>query len=349
MPNKVTEKTLYNINEVEIFSAGTWNGDKYTVEDLDNMVQAFKDTAETSRPYLKLGHDDKQDLLQEDGYPAIGWVGNLYRKGEKLVADFIDIPEKIYELIKNKAYRNVSSEIYWNLSMGEKKYPYLLGGVALLGADMPAVSNLKDILAMYKSLLQKGAEIKSYQLELDAFKIKKYELVKEEEVMDMTGEEKDKLESEIKDYKAKLEQLETSQKDALDKQTESEKELSELREFKMKAELEKAEMLLNSQVDEIVKSEYGCEAVKDHLKQLLGTEKKAYTVKDIEVSKFELVKEILKFAHEAAKLNVKEVTVDGEKIPQGADIDAKIKEYMAEADCSYIQAYKHICKKYNVK
>jgi hypothetical protein len=48
--------TSYNLKGVEIFSAGTWNGDKYTVDDLHGIVEAFNETKGGVQPYLKLGH-----------------------------------------------------------------------------------------------------------------------------------------------------------------------------------------------------------------------------------------------------------------------------------------------------
>ena len=99
---------LSNIKGVEVFSVGTWNGQTFTEQDLDKMVESFKETSATVRPFLKLGHDDDQKLLQKEGLPAAGWVGSLYRKGGKLLADFVDIPKKIMELIENKAYRKVA-------------------------------------------------------------------------------------------------------------------------------------------------------------------------------------------------------------------------------------------------
>lgn len=88
----------FKIQGVEIFSVGNWNGDDYTHDDLYEMVRAFDDNKVGARPHLKLGHDDKQELIQRDGMPAAGWIEKLYVVGDKLVADFSDIPKKIFEL-----------------------------------------------------------------------------------------------------------------------------------------------------------------------------------------------------------------------------------------------------------
>lgn len=147
---------MNEIKGVEIFSAGVWNDNPYTVDDLHEMVKAFNENSTGARPYLKLGHDPKQRVLKKaleyeehDGMPAAGWVKNLYVVGEKLLADFFDIPEKIFKLIEQKTYRKVSSEIFHNISIGEKKYGKMLAAVALLGADNPGVMNLNDIMSVF--------------------------------------------------------------------------------------------------------------------------------------------------------------------------------------------------------
>jgi cation transport regulator ChaB len=146
-----------NLKGVEILAVGTWSGSKeatYTKEDLDGIVDAFK--ALTGDPKLnyeapaKLGHDGKQKLLQSDGYPAAGWVASLKRKGDKLVADFKNVPAKIGALIDAGGYKKVSSEIYQDYEMGGKVYPLVLKAVSFLGGDIPAVKTIKDILATYK-------------------------------------------------------------------------------------------------------------------------------------------------------------------------------------------------------
>ena len=81
MPKKFL-KTGNNISGVEIFSCGEWNGDEYTIDDLNSIVSTFEETKVGVRPYLKLGHDEEQKLLQEDGLPAAGWVDRIYVKGE---------------------------------------------------------------------------------------------------------------------------------------------------------------------------------------------------------------------------------------------------------------------------
>jgi len=136
------------LTDVEIFAAGTWNGDPYTVEDLDKMVEADR-----SLPFwapVKLGHTEAQKWFgQDDGAPALGWVTNLRRRGEKLLADLINVPTVLINLIRNGSYRTKSAEIYWNYKNpadpAGKVWPRVLKAVSLLGADLPAVTSLEEL------------------------------------------------------------------------------------------------------------------------------------------------------------------------------------------------------------
>lgn len=138
-----------SIQGLEIFATGKWNGDPYSADDLDEMVRAFG--AVGFKPPLKLGHSEKQKILKGEGLPAAGWVDSIYRKGKKLLADVRDIPDTIYQLIKSRAYDRVSAEIYWNYTDSEsgKKFPRVLRAIALLGQDIPEVTNLKAISEMF--------------------------------------------------------------------------------------------------------------------------------------------------------------------------------------------------------
>src|SRR3989304_8867047 len=61
--------------EAEIFSAGTWNGETFTPEDLEEIARNFELLREVLSPPLKFGHDAEQTLLgQADGDPALGWA-----------------------------------------------------------------------------------------------------------------------------------------------------------------------------------------------------------------------------------------------------------------------------------
>ncbi len=129
------------IKGVEIFSTGTHNGDAYAESDLDEMVRAH--AALDFRPAIKVGH-----TKDAPGAPAYGWVQNLRRVGQKLVADFTDMHDSVVEALRKRSYDRVSSEVYFNLNRGGKTFKRALKAVALLGADVPAVAGLKPIHKM---------------------------------------------------------------------------------------------------------------------------------------------------------------------------------------------------------
>lgn len=139
---------MFDVQDIEIFAEGTWNGDVYKTEDLDEMVRAFNEVGHLTQPIVKIGHSEKQKLLAEDELPSAGLVKNLRRIGEKLLADFVNVPKKVAQVIRNKAFSRVSSEIFWNINVLGKKFPRMLKAVSILGGAMPAVVTLDDILKL---------------------------------------------------------------------------------------------------------------------------------------------------------------------------------------------------------
>jgi hypothetical protein len=356
---------LKEIKQVEIFSSGTWNGDTYTADDLDEMVRAFTENRGRFRPYLKLGHNEEQSLIQADGLPAAGWVGNIYRIGEKLFADFVDIPAKIYELIENRAYRKVSCEIYWNVQIDGKEYPYLLSAVALLGADTPAVMNLSDILSMYGLKPEDATdEIKIYSAPENSCNVKRYKTtdinlstsevdtmpaekteneVKLEKDLAAQAEKSQELEAELAKFKADAEARETELRTL--------KEEKERLEAKaLEAEMKRQETEREAYVSQLVSEKIITPAMKPYVLALIGDHKAEYSIDQTEgeakkYSKNDLVKEILKL-HSAKDVNVEESSSEGKK-DEGTTEDKireKIEEYMKENKCSFTQAYKAVTK-----
>jgi len=345
---------MNRINGVEIFACGKWNGDEYTMDDLNEMVKAFNENP-TLKPYLKLGHDDKQVILQQDGYPAAGWIERVYIVGEKLVADFCDIPDKVYKLIKNKAYRKVSSEIFWNLKIGEKVYSKVLAAVALLGADTPAVTSLNDILGMYKN---QSGELKIYQANID-LKLPQFSNKKKGETKEQTEKELE-LEKQFKEQQEKLAALETEKAKyaTIEKaKADAEAELETLRKYKAEAEKKEQELLEKAEIariekfaTELVSEKLATPAMKPLVEALIGKEKKEYTINEKQMSKEEILKEALMLFKEAAKVNFAESSEEGQQTQKDFDkeLDAKAKEYATKNGVTYGQAIK-IVKKEGVK
>ena len=231
----------------EIFSVGKWNGDKYSENDLDDIVTHFNALKDSVKPPIKLGHTWKQ------GQPALGWVKDLKRNGNKLIATLAQVPKIVYDAIKAGRYKRVSSEIYWNFKdKTGKTFNYVLKAVALLGADIPAVDNLKDLEAYLMQSIHDGSfdRIASYEFE---------------GVTDETGSiilkplNKSKVsnnmsENEKKVYEDQIAAKEAALKDAESKVKEAEAKLKTYEENKAKELRAKHETEFKSFCEDLVKS-----------------------------------------------------------------------------------------------
>lgn len=184
MPND--EITLAEIKDVEIFGIGTWKGSqKITVTGsmLDQMVTAFhalSDKVSGFRPPIKLGHTDAQRFIgQNNGAPALGWVSAMRRVGDKVLADFSDVPSSLVDLIRKRLYNSVSIELLPKLEYQGTTFENVLSAVAVLGAELPAVKGLKELsLSLFDASVQEriflsekeqGQQMADYtQAQLDA-------------------------------------------------------------------------------------------------------------------------------------------------------------------------------------
>ena len=137
------------LKSAEIFSVGKWNGLEFSDSDLEAIVRSFESLQLSGRVPLKLGHNDEQQMV--DGQPALGWVGRIWKEGGKLLADFVNVPNVIYQAIRDKLYNFVSVELLQDAEQSGDKYPWVLSAVALLGSDRPAVSNLKELSKLVMS------------------------------------------------------------------------------------------------------------------------------------------------------------------------------------------------------
>ena len=141
-----------DLKGADIFASGQWNGLDFSNDDLDNIVKAFEFFGMGGRVPLKLGHNAAQAIV--DGQPALGWVDRIWREGNKLKADFRDVPSLIHDAIKRGLYKYVSVELLRDVVAGTRTVPLVLDAVALLGADLPAVGNLDDLQALTMTTLQ---------------------------------------------------------------------------------------------------------------------------------------------------------------------------------------------------
>jgi len=339
-----------DIKGVEIFSAGTWNGDAYTLDDLDEMVRAFNENAEHVRPFLKLGHNNEQALLKSDGMPAAGWVTKVYRDDDKLLADFEDIPDKIFRLIERRAYRKVSSEIYVNVQISDRKYKYMLGAVALLGAELPGVMNLNDIMARFSENHFKSVRfyatnqdgVKTYdnksidgglQMEKDLdkeFEALEAKLDEQSQLLEDLAEQNKKFATDLDSEKTAKEELETAK-------AELQKKYQELL-------LEKQEVELEKSLDKLLGDDVCPKSAREYAKALLGAEKKEYSFgEDDDSEKLDkegLLRKYSKLVKDSAGVNFDESSVD-EKNDQETELEA-IDRLVKDEQLDYAAAYKKV-------
>ena len=206
---------------VEIFAIGQWNGMTFDKEDLNMMAAAFNSLKEVHKVPLKFGHNDEQPFT--DGQPALGWVSEVWVDGTKLMAKFVDIPEVVYTAMQNKLYKHVSVELDMGVEHKGSYYTWVLSGVALLGADIPAVNTLADLtsymgknneLSFKKRVAFTAININKQTEEFDMNELEKAQAeiaalkaeneAKDEKIVNFT-KDKVELESKVTEFKAKEE------------------------------------------------------------------------------------------------------------------------------------------------
>ena len=263
---EMAKKDEAEVFEVELFATGTWNGMEFNESDLRQIVNAGAALSNFLDVPLKFGHNDEQTMT--DGKPAIGWVDSIKMVGDKIVGVFRDVPKIVREAISKKLYNKVSIELDFDVEHGGTNYPMVLTGVALLGADLPAVNTIED-LSKYMSLSG------SRRLVFSTFK--------EEE--GMNDDEKARLKAAEDEAKRLREQ---SQKDA-EERAKFEREKAEFEARKKEAD-EKARKEhfarkkeeLTTKLDAFVKAEVITPAYRDAL--LKGWEEKDTCVERVEFS-----------------------------------------------------------------
>ena len=367
--NELKTRSIYN---VEIFSVGKWNNDKFAVDDLYDLVESFAETKDLLKPYLKIGHGEDQKLLAAEELPAAGYVENLRVVGNKLVADFRDVPDKIYQLIQTRAYARVSCEIFFDPEIEGKKYRKALKAVAILGGQTPAVSNLKDILALYgmtesKEIYASSGEARVYdqnaecrKYEIDATTLQQEDgmekqlkelqdklAAKEAELVDANAKlakfsqaDAEKLTAELTETKTKLDAVTKEKGELLAKFETVSKSYASISEKMATIEKEKRTNEINAQIDKLITSKKLAPASKEAMFTILST------LSEGEVKKFKLgeaetdpVSAVLKMfeSNGVVDINTEEGTKTGEKKTFG-DVSDKAKKYAEEHKVSFKEA-----------
>lgn len=141
----------YSIPGVEIFAAGTHRGQPYTRRDLAQIVANFEKFSSPRarkvmlRVPLVIGHEEDQEYLKRTDLPAAGWATRMWLDGDVLKADFDHVPKQIAELLKDKAFRTTSLEIYDAPPDGIPGKGPMARRTAALGAEIPEVKGLAEI------------------------------------------------------------------------------------------------------------------------------------------------------------------------------------------------------------
>jgi hypothetical protein len=159
------------IKGVELFAVGTWRGvnsplggDRYTREDLEAMVQAFNQGA--MRPKIKITHGSDREQVD------IGEVVNLRLEDNRLVGDFVNLDENLYQLMRKGLFRRRSAEILWNMrDKAGRLWRRVVKAVALLApGQKPAVSLAEGYQferAYCYELTNKDDNVSSVRFEVD--------------------------------------------------------------------------------------------------------------------------------------------------------------------------------------
>lgn len=133
---------------VEIFKVGKWrdslgrtvNADNAMVDQIVENFASLNSVPGFNVP-IKLGHNDKV------GEPAYGWVSELSNEQGVLTAAFEDVDPAIVDAVRKRSYNAVSIELAPRVEYEGKTFRNVLSGVALLGAEWPAVKGLKPLSA----------------------------------------------------------------------------------------------------------------------------------------------------------------------------------------------------------
>lgn len=139
------------ISGIEIFARGVHRSKPYSAADMADIVRNFQEFSAPDAPRILLrvplviGHEEDQQYLQRTDIPAAGWATDVWTQGGRLFADADHVPAEVSRLIKGKAYRVVSAEIYDEPPDGVPGRGKMLRRIALLGADIPEVKGLAEI------------------------------------------------------------------------------------------------------------------------------------------------------------------------------------------------------------
>lgn len=135
---------------MEVMAPGTWNGIPFDKARLKKIVDNFKKLLHNHSVPLKIGHDSNDHQLKSKSKTqhALGWAADAWlNSADKIMVRFTDVPDIVHKAITKKLYRKVSVELDMGVNYKGEDVGDVLSGVALLGAEIPAVNTLEDLQA----------------------------------------------------------------------------------------------------------------------------------------------------------------------------------------------------------
>jgi len=222
---------------IEVFKTGTHtdssgNTKKWTTKDLDRIVSNYA-ARKTDSPAV-IGHPKSNS-------PAYGWVMELKRDGDLLLAKVKPTVKEFVEWVRKKLYKHVSISLRPDLSLRH---------VGFLGAAAPAVKGLKEA---------EFAEEEFVEIEVPATDMSETQ-TKEDQTMSTPSEKeftelkknneeltkaKEKMEKEFEELKEKNKKLESDFQASEEERAEARKNLKKLR---MNIRKNEFEQFLNQEV-----------------------------------------------------------------------------------------------------
>lgn len=143
---------------IEVFKAGTHTDASgstrdWTTDDIDLMVALYNNQSEDSKHEapVVIGHP-------EDDSPAYGWVEELKRDGDVLLAKLKDLAPEFVEWVQKGLYKKRSISVYSDLLL---KHVGFLGGVppAVKGMADPKFKNEKNAIVIEFGEVEKIADV----------------------------------------------------------------------------------------------------------------------------------------------------------------------------------------------
>ncbi|QMU99682.1 hypothetical protein F0310_04520 (plasmid) [Borrelia sp. A-FGy1] len=128
------------LERVPFLTLGTFNGTfEVTNETLENIIKNFKE--EKRDIPIFIGHNDfLRSSRGAEAQISNGWIDDIVREGDILYFSG-SIDDKLYSLIESGSLRGCSGE--YHLKDKDRDANYFLGGMAILGSDIPAVDIAK--------------------------------------------------------------------------------------------------------------------------------------------------------------------------------------------------------------